>query len=134
MPSKAELICVSPDRVEEFWPHVEPLLRKAIERVGLIDFDEHAAQILRGDALVWLAWSGKIDAAASTVLERAGGLVCVLVACSGEDMPEWLPLLSGIEQYARNEGCKTLRIFGRRGWLRVLDDYREVATVIEKAL
>lgn len=101
----------------------------------LSSFEDVEGEILIGCGLVWIAWDEKIKAAASTTLQRIGSdLICVLTACGGEDMREWLPLLGKIEDYAKAEGCKSLRIFGREGWLRVLDGYRKMAVVIEKEL
>ena len=135
MPSSVDLICVDPKQVGHFWPHVEPLLRPAVQNVGLSDFDDIATEILNGEALVWIAWNEKIAAAASTSLQRIGpDLICVLTACGGSDMRDWLPLLGKIEAYAKAEGCKSLRIFGREGWQRVLDGYERSAVVLEKAL
>lgn len=130
-----ELLCVDPKQVGHFWPHVEPLLRPAIENVGLSNFEDIENEILIGCGLVWIAWDDKIVAAASTTLQRIDSdLICVLTACGGRDMKDWLPLLAKIEDYARAEGCKALRIFGREGWLRVLDGYEKTAVVMEKAL
>lgn len=131
----ADLVCIDPKQIGYFWPHVEPLLRQAIQNVGLSDFDDIAAEILNGDALVWIAFNGSIKAAASTVLQKIGPeKVCVLTACGGNDMHDWLPLLAKIEAYAKAEGCKAMRIFGRAGWQRVLDGYEQSAVVLEKAL
>lgn len=131
-----ELICVDPKQVGHFWPHVEPLLRPAIEVVGLNNFEDIEEGILNGCGLVWIAWDGeRIAAAASTTLQRIGSdLVCVLTACGGRGMDQWLQLLGRIEDYAKAEGCKALRIFGREGWQRVLDGYERKAVVLEKAL
>ena len=130
-----QLICVDPQQVEHFWPHVEPLLRPAIEKTGLSNFEDIEESVLIGCSLVWIAWDDKIAAAASTTLQRIGSdLVCVLTACGGKDMDDWLPLLGKIEDYAKAEGCKSLRIFGREGWKRVLDGYNRTAVVLEKAL
>jgi hypothetical protein len=60
--------------------------------------------------------------------------VCVIIACGGIDMPRWLPLIEGIEKYARAEGCAAVRIVGRKGWARVLPDYRVHRVVLERKL
>jgi hypothetical protein len=131
-----ELICVAPDRVHEFWPHVSDLIHRAIRRTNLshsqdIDFD-----VLNGDGLLWIAWNGSsVEAAATTsLIETDAEKVCVLTACGGEDMGRWLGLLSQIEDYAKAEGCSRVRIFGRKGWVRVLERYRIRNVILEKEL
>jgi hypothetical protein len=130
------LVCVDPSRARETWPHVEPLLRSAITRTGLSLFADLERDILSGQALVWLAWNGEsIEAAAATALHPTeAGLVCSVLACGGMHMHRWLPLLATIEGYAKAEGCKVTRIVGRRGWLKVLDGYRETYAVMDKEL
>jgi hypothetical protein len=131
-----ELICVAPDRVHEFWPHVSDLIHRAIRRTNLshsqdIDFD-----VLNGDGLLWIAWNGSaVEAAATTsLIETDTEKVCVLTACGGENMRRWLSLLGEIEDYAKAEGCSRVRIFGRKGWVRVLERYRIRNVILEKEL
>jgi hypothetical protein len=81
--------------------------------------------------LLWLAVSDHIEAAATTHLSRN---VCTLTACSGHQRERWLPLFKKIEKYAKDEGCTAMRIFGRKGWERVLDGYHVEHVVLEKAL
>lgn len=40
-------------------------------------------------------------------------------------MKRWLPLIDQIEIYARAEGCRRVRIFGRKGWLRALEGFEQ---------
>jgi hypothetical protein len=131
-----ELICVAPDRVHEFWPHVSDLIHRAIRRTNLshsqdIDFD-----VLNGDGLLWIAWNGRtVEAAATTsLIETDAEKVCVLTACGGENMRRWIDLLGQIEDYAKAEGCSRVRIFGRKGWVRVLERYRIRNVILEKEL
>jgi len=86
--------------------------------------------------LLWIAWNGAaIEAAASTSLQQTdAGRICVITACAGMDMARWLPLIRGIEAYAEQEGCRCVRIFGRRGWSRVLDGYEQTYAIIDKRL
>lgn len=129
------LICVDPARIDEMWPHVRDRIKAAVERTNLSSFDDIEADVLKGLQLVWIAWNGQeILAAATTQLVKLRNKVCVLTACAGYDRERWLPLFASIEQYARDEGCSTMRIYGRRGWERVLEGYRAEHVILEKGL
>jgi hypothetical protein len=138
--SRCELICIDPARIAEFWPHVGPLIAAALRRGRITDIAEVAHAVFVGEALVWIAWNGRaIKAAAVTQLSTVDGTrFCTVVACgtggSSGDRSEWLPLLEGLERYARQESCKAIRIFGRRGWERVLPDYKPARVLLEKEL
>ena len=130
-----QLVCVDPARISDVWPHARDKIRAAIEATGLSSFDDIEAAALNGEQLLWLAWDGKeICAAALTQLTKPLSKICTLTACSGHDRDQWLPLFAQIEQYAKNEGCSSMRIFGRRGWERVLTGYRQTHVVLEKGL
>jgi hypothetical protein len=156
--SPCRLVCIDPARVHEFWPHVSPLITAAMERGGITDIADVAQAVFAGRALVWIAiaradiraetpvfagWCRKrpdgnstaIKAAAVTQLSAVNGArFCTIVACGGRDRVEWLPLLAGLEHYARAENCKAMRIFGRRGWERLLPDYKAARVLLEKEL
>ena len=126
-----DLLCVNPADVKEVWPLASGLIRAAIERTDLSAFEDVEKDVLAGDQLLWLAISDHVEAAATTHLARN---VCTLVACSGHQRERWLPLFARIEKYAKDEGCKAMRIYGRPGWERVLDGYRREYVILEKAL
>jgi len=132
----AQLVCVDPDHVRELWPLVAPLVERAIVTTGLSAFASIERDILLGTSLLWVAWDGSlIEAAAATSLQETdAGKVCVITACAGKGMTRWLPLIRGIEAYAQAEGCRCVRIFGRKGWARVLEGYRQTYSIIDKQL
>jgi hypothetical protein len=138
--SLAQLICVDPELVHEIWPLAKPLLRRAIARTGLSAFCDLEREILCGNALLWLAVEGEgskiaILAAASTKLQLTETeKVCLITACSGQDMLRWLGLIGQIEEFARNEGCNCVRIYGRKGWLRALVGYEQTHVILDKEL
>jgi hypothetical protein len=136
MPSSVELVCVDPKRVHEIWPHVSPLLKAACYRTKLNAFADIEADILSGRSLVWMAWNGRtVESAAATILINSEiGKVCIITVCGGSDMKRWLPLIDQIEAYAKAEGCKRVRIYGRKGWLRVLDGFEEKHVIMDKDL
>lgn len=126
-----DLLCVNPNDVHKTWPLARDLIRAAIERTDLSDMEDIERDVLAGDQLLWLAISDRVEAAATTHLSRG---VCTLTACSGHQRERWLPLFARIEKYAKDEGCHTMRIYGRRGWERVLDGYKVEHVILEKAL
>lgn len=132
MPSSAELVCVDPAKIQAFWPFAKHLIQTAIEATNLSEFEDIERQVLSGDQLLWLAVSGSdIEAAATTHLSRN---VCTIVACSGHHRERWLPLFAKIEQYASDEGCRCIRIIGRKGWERVLQGYHLEFVILERQL
>ena len=130
-----DLLCVDPKDVSGIWPQARLLIKAAIDHTGLSEFADIENQVLAGDQLLWLAISDHIEAAATTKLIKTGERkICILVACSGSQRERWFSLLAQIETYARNEGCKCVRIYGRRGWERVLSGYRVEHVILERAL
>jgi hypothetical protein len=131
------LICIEPGfYTRQIWPVVRDLIRKAIERTNLSDFEAVERDVLQGRSLLWLALDGeRIHAAATTELTIAQGRkACVVVACSGKGRGNWLHLLDRIEDYARAEGCSCMRIIGRKGWQRALNGYGVRWAILEKGL
>lgn len=130
------LVCVDPKRINEVWPHARELIRSAIDYTGLNDFSDIETDILYGDQLLWLASeNNSIEAAATTQIAKVNNQkICVLTACAGHHRERWLPLFEKIEQFAKNEGCVSMRIYGRKGWERVLNGYRVAHVILEKEL
>jgi hypothetical protein len=131
-----ELICVDPKRVHEIWPHVAERIHAAVKRTNLSHTQDIDYDVLHGDGLLWVAWDGQaIKAAATTSLIKTDrDKVCILTACGGSAMRDWLPLRTKIEAYARAEGCSRVRIYGRKGWARVLKDYQVEHIILERPL
>jgi len=125
-------VCVDPERVKEFLPHFGHYIKSAVDRVGITDYERIVRDLLNGCALLWLACEeNTVHAAAVTALVDD---VCEIVACGGRGLPAFLPLIGRLEQYARDEQCTSMRIIGRRGWLRVLKNYKQKAVILERPL
>lgn len=130
-----DLVCVDPKNVHQIWPQAKHLIKAAIEQTGLSEFSDIEYDVLSGDQLLWLAIGSTIEAAATThLIKTSGKPVLVLTACSGHQRERWLPLFAQIEKYAKAEGCKCVRLYGRKGWERVLKDYRVEHVIMEKVL
>jgi len=131
-----EAVCIDPKRVHQVWPGVSHLIKSAMDRGGLGDFKVVESEVHSGDALLWLAWDGhEIYAAAVTQIVGINGhRHCTIVACGGHDIERWGFLIGELERFAANESCKSVRIFGRKGWARMLPEYNIHSIVLEKEL
>lgn len=137
MSASAELVCVPPQHVRQIWPLVKDRLHRAVKRTDLAHSKDIDADVLDGNGLLWLAIAAgdKIEAAATTLLVKTDKhLVCIISACGGSKMENWLHLLSGIEAWAKAEGAAKTRIIGRRGWAGVLEGYSVEHVVLERLL
>lgn len=136
MSASADLVCVPPHLKRTIWPLVADRLRAAYLKTDLGHTRDLEHDVLEGDGDLWLATSGNdIDAAAVTLLIRTDRhLVCQITAVSGKNLAGWIDLLSQIEAWAASEGASKMRIFGRLGWIAVLDDYKVSNVVMEKSL
>jgi hypothetical protein len=133
-----DVVCIDPAKVAECWSDVSYNIVSALEHGdGLTDFATVERAVLSGAALLWLIRSDheEILAALVTSLSVANGKkFCTIVACGGRNLDSWLMLIDRIEKYATNENCKSVVIYGRKGWARVLPAYVPVATVLERKL
>lgn len=133
----SELLCINPAQVSQVLHLAEPLLKSALDHTGIGDYSEVHDGILAGKQLLWLAIDPgpEILAAASTQLQSsAAGKVCVITACGGRAIREWIHLIGRIENYATAEGCERVRYFGRRGWLRELEGWQQIGVIADKPL
>lgn len=130
----ANLLAVHPSLVQGIWPHARGMVRRGMSRADQGSFERTEREVLTGLQQLWITWNGAaIEAVAVTQLTTAGDKkICVVVACSGKG--DWSVLISGLERFASDEGCRAVRIYGRRGWLRALESYREKYVVMDKEL
>jgi hypothetical protein len=133
---KCRLVAIPPADAHQVWPHVAALVQAAMQKGRLSNYAEVEHSVRSGGALLWLAWEGEtIKAAAVTEISEANGeKFCTIVACGGHDRGQWLHLLAGLESHAKAEGCAAMRVYGRRGWGKLLKDYRVTRVLLEKAL
>ncbi len=130
------LICVDPARIDKIWPHVSMLILAAMVRCNSRSYRSIENALHSGGALLWIVWDGeRVKAAAVTeVVNSNGELICMIVACGGKDRKSWLRYIADLEQYAKDMKCARMQIIGRKGWIRLLPDYRPTYIVLEKDL
>lgn len=148
MNAASRIFCLSPDEIDstchEWLHHLERLERET----GVVLASAVLADLQDGTKHLW----GTCDAAESdpkvstvggnvkgivlTSIERTPkGLACLIYgACGQTTSQEVNQVLSTIETWARNIGCTRLQFQGRKGWLRLLKDFRQTGITAEKLL
>jgi hypothetical protein len=129
-------LCIDPARAAEFWPHVSPMIAMSLPPGGISRFADVENNVLSGANFLWIAWDGRnVKAAVVTELQKIDDdKICVIIACGGHDMRQWVHLIKEIEDYAWAEGCKKVRIWARPGWTRVLKSYGTSRVILERRL
>lgn len=129
-------MCCPPSLAAELWPHVQGWMKAALDRTDLGLLSDLEVDVLTGRALLWLVGDDKtITCAAVTQIQQSqASKVCMVLTCGGSRIRNWSHLLSGVEEYARGEGCDSVRFIGRKGWKRIYPEYREIGVVFERKL
>lgn len=123
-----QFLCVAPSVVDRLWPHVVRFIERAAIRSNADYSTEYIKRKLdEGSSLLWVvSQNGTIVAAMTT--EICGMLdtderIMVITTAGGSLVEHWETILAQVEQYARDESCTRVRVYGRQGWVRILRDY-----------
>lgn len=133
-----EFTGVQPADIERVWPYVETLIAEGCEQSGGRYWAEDIKGFLTESRMqLWVAHDGKTAhaVAVTEVLNypRLKALNCALLA--GKDPASWLGTVKNtLESYAAAHGCALTEIGGRKGWQRLLPDYRWTGITLEKRL
>lgn len=133
--SPGRLYGVAPEAVEEVWEQVSPILVKSLQYAdGKYSLESIKRALLRRDMQLWMYVRDGIKACGVTqVLKYPEKKVCVVMFAAGEALSEWINFDSLIEEWARDNQCDAIEIYGRPGWERVLG-WERIHVVIRKNL
>lgn len=131
----ASLFTVQPENLKELWPQLEPKLQKALSRGAAWTAIDIAGQVLKGRAQIWGVWDEQIKSVWVTSISIYHEFsVCDVLSCGGDGLKDMVLYLKNVEVWAKEKGCSFVRIYGRKGWKRILPEYENTAVVLEKKL
>lgn len=126
--------------LEHVYATVAAVLEKSVARDPLESLQEVMDGIESGYLTAWVATDGA-DLHSVTVTQIVSGMKgkqCFIRHCAradeGAPLAEWLEYLPIIEYWAASEGCASIELIGRMGWLKVLPDYERQAVQMRKML
>lgn len=113
---------VFPANVSKTWPHVAPLLARAVERMKTHDTEDVRKMILSGNAHLWIQWSDGADAAGVTqFINYPKGLWLRIWLAGARDGVKvlWPEFQKHIIEFAHANNCAGIRHEGRNGWMKL---------------
>ena len=126
------LVCYASDDIWRVWDDVFPFLQKGLDAGSDYVIDDILSGLECAEMQLWTAQdNGQIKAAMVTTLQDEH---CLLLVAGGSEVQSWMQWLPVVEQWAKGCGVKEMRIYGRRGWLKVLPGFRERTTEMVKPL
>jgi type II secretory pathway component PulJ len=140
-----ELVRIPIEELEQVWSLVEKDIKSALAYSGqLTDSDFVFDTLKEGKFQLWVLWDKKQSKAVdkyfgvvvTEIIKRKFGKVCHIYIMTGKQRTKWQHLITKVEDFAKQEGCKMMELIARPGWQRVLDDYgyKRTHVVLEKQI
>lgn len=129
------LVTYQSNEIDTVWDEINLLLNKVLQKTDFYyTIADIKALLQNKEAQLWTSYSGtQLESICITrILIHPNGKYLEILAMAGNKLS--LPHLGLIEQWARDVGCRKIRLEGRKGWKRHLVDYREVSVQLEKEL
>lgn len=127
------------EQAEKMWYKLSPLLERANDySLHEYNMDDILHLIMEKKTECWVMWEGdELQAALTTEIvqyPRKKGLNMFLAASNapiGDVLGEFL---ATVEQWGKEQGCSIIKLDGRRGWLKLLPDYKAQRVLLTKNL
>ena len=135
--SNCRIILIDPDDIPYIWDHIQPHLEAmSPHSEGELEVEDFHQLLANGEMQLWLAMEDEVILAAmvSQIVSYPRKRILRIIAIGGGEMGRWLPFLPGLEEWALENGATALECWGRKGWLRVLDDWKCSYHVLTKDL
>ena len=128
---------LEPEDVAYVWEEVVPLLaRVAPHTEGELEPDDYIEPLTHGDMQLWVVVENKhVKAALVTqIVPYPQKKVLRLISLAGEDFQEIKDFLEMVEVFALKNECSALEMWGRKGWKKLLSDWKDSYIVYTKDL
>jgi len=135
--STLDIYIVEKHEIDNVWDDVKELIAKTNDDV--LNEKDVLEYLKTGYYLLWIVTEPSSDViVAALTLEYARyprHKMCRVVTIAGKKMFEWLDEgLKVLEDWAKARGCDYMDFYGRKGWKKVLKEYKEDCILLRKKL
>lgn len=126
------IYCVPPNMFGAVWPSAGDWILRGLATAPNIGVFEAIDACRSGQMQLWVIAQQDpaeiVGACLTELVEHEGAKVVAAYAMAGRNWRDWADqLCARMVDYARAEGRTAVRFAGRRGWMRVFSNIREVS-------
>ncbi len=140
-----ELVRIPIIELDKVWSLVEKDIKSALAYSGQLTDSDYVFETAKEDKFqVWVIWDKKEKQASdkyfgvvvTEIIKKKHGKVCHVYIVTGRQMSKWQHLISRVEEFAKDEGCKMVELIARPGWQKVYNNhgYKKTHIVLEKQI
>jgi hypothetical protein len=116
-----------PSEVLAYWPVIHEWIVSALNHGGVFLVPEQVwSGLLLGQMVLWIALdeSDQVHACAVTQIIQYPKIKCAnYIVVGGREMDSWFHLITGIEEYAKANGCEAMESISRPGMAKRAREY-----------
>jgi hypothetical protein len=135
--SNCRIALVSPDDVHVIWPSILEYVEEVVSHSqGEMTSENFYEELTNGSMQLWVSIEGKevLACMITQIAPYPNKQVLRIIALGGVEMDKWIQFLPDIEHWAMGIGCTALEAWGRKGWLRILQDWKCSYHILTKDL
>ena len=126
---------LSPEDVPYMWEQVAPLLARVSRHTeGEMEPDDYIEPLTHGDMQLWIATEDKkiIAALITQIIPYPQKKILRLISLAGDEFDKFKGCLDMVESFATSNHCTALEMWGRKGWKRLLPEWKDSYIVYTK--
>ena len=135
--SNCKIVLVSPEHIPNIWDTVHRHLELMTPHSeGELEPEDFYEALTNAEMQLWVALDdGYIIASmVSQIIPYPRKQILRIIAIAGKGVEQWMQFLPMVEDWALSVGCTSLECWGRKGWLKVLKDWKCSYHIITKDL
>ena len=128
---------IEKDEVDDVWDDVKDLVARTNDDV--LNEEDILQYLKSGHFILWIGTETDSDNILFAMTIHFGYYpkhkICMVATIAGERMKEWVDeTLLELENWAKVQGCDYMDMYARKGWKKILKEYKEDCIVLRKKL
>ena len=134
--SNCKVFNVEVDDIPVIWENVLPLINLSQVEGNEMSQEDFFESLMNQDMQLWVALEDTevVACMVTRIVSYPQKRLLRFVFIGGEGMDKWLENLPIVENFALINGCTSLEIWGRKGWIKILKDWECKYHIITKDL